>query len=423
MVIKRKVKGITYIYERTTVDGKRHEKVIGKVDKDDKEIYYTDTVNDRDSDGNGREREEKQHYKTKAIAAKDNDISSCPDRLAVPTSPNFEHSISWHQEGKAHLFNLSITTDSLEFKDGKMFFKGALEPISTVELKDMSTNEGIEEIDIPLLTMYYSIILNSFMEKVKQGWDFRVAANMITRIYAPDLMRCLDTLSDEGGASEDKIARIMSKTRDFHTIVGIHHITRNGRPDKSYFPVMNFEGYDSKTNTISFYSPYLMYIVRTIFADAIKLDRKGDPRLKRNGQPMLWPSNSFLIKPSIVSERNKAAVENVFILVQLIEQAGNNTPHIKASTIVERNEALKQRLKRDTHPNRLLSRVFKRTWELLREQTTLLDTYEDIKLPDPDDVANIPTSGNIDKVIFSFPHKGKNKKSKTSSAEINCTHS
>ena len=347
-------------------------------------------------------------YRTKAIAEKNNDISSCPDRLAVPTSPNFEHSITWHPESKAHLFNLSITTDSLEFKDGNMFFKGSLEPISTVELKDMSTNEGIEEIDIPLLTMYYSIILNSFIEKVKHGWDFRVALNQITVVYAPDLMKCLNTLSDEGGTSEDKIARIMSKTRDSHTIVGIHHVTRNGRPDKSYFPVMNFEGYDSKTNTISFYSPYLMYIVRTIFSQAIKLDRKGEPRLKRNGHPMLWPSNSFLIKSSIVAERNKAAVENVRIIVQLIEQAGNNIPHIKASTIVERNEAFKQRLNRDTHPHRLLNRVFKRTWELLREQTTLLETYEDIILPDPDDVSKIPTPSNLDKLVFSFPHKGKN---------------
>ncbi len=351
-----------------------------------------------------------KYYRTKAIAAKDNDISSCPDRLAVPTSPNFEHSISWHQEGKAHLFNLSITTDSLEFKDGKMFFKGALEPISTVELKDMSTNEGIEEIDIPLLTMYYSIILNSFMEKVKQGWDFRVALNQITVVYAPDLMKCLDTLGDGSGTNEKNISIIMSKTRAFHSIVGIHHIKRNGRPDKSYFPVMNFEGYDSKTNTISFYSPYLMYIVRTIFAEAIKLDRKGEPRLKRNGQPMLWPSNSFLVKPSIVSERNKAAVENVFILVQLIEQAGNNVPHIKASTIVERNEVLKIRLRKSSNPIQLMKRTFKRTWELLREQTTLLETYEDIKLPDPDNVANIPTPGNMNKLIFSFPHKGKNKK-------------
>ena len=170
---------------------------------------------------------------------------------------------------------------------------------------------------------------------------------------------------------------------------------------------MNFEGYDSKTNTISFFSPYLSYIVKEIYSASIRCDKKGNPRIKRNGQPMLYPSNSFLVKPSIVSERNKAAVENVFIIVQLIEQAGNNgIPHIKAKTLIERNEALKARLKKSTNPVQLLRRVFKKTWQLLREQTLLLEVYEDIELPDPNNIEQIPTFGNLDHV-FNFRHNGK----------------
>ncbi len=348
-------------------------------------------------------------YRTKAIAEKENPLVPCPERLAVPTLPNYEYSISLHQDGKAYLQNLSVSTDGLQFENGKMFFNGALEPISTVELQDMRTNEGIEEIDIPLLTMYYSIILVSFQERIKQGCDFRIATDTITRIYAPDLMKCLETLGDGSGANEKNISAIMRKTRAFHTIVGIHHITRNGRPDKSFFPLMNFEGYDSKTNTISFYSPYLSYIVKEIYSASIRCDKKGNPRIKRNGQPMLYPSNSHLVKPSIVSERNKAAVVNVFNVVSLIEQAGDKgITHIKAKTLIERNEALKLRLKTDTHPNRLLSRVFKKTWQLLREQTLLLEVYEDIELPDPNDIEQIPTFGNLDHV-FEFKHKGKKK--------------
>ena len=346
-------------------------------------------------------------YRTKAMAEKNTSIVACPDRLAVPTYPEYEYSISLHHEGKAYLEKL-IITKGLEFKDGKMFFEGALEPISTVELQDMRTNEGIEEIDIPLLTMYYTIILDFFNEKIKQGWDFRDAADMITRVYAPDLMKRLETLGEGSGTNENNISVIMRKTATFHNVIGIHHITRNGRPDKSYFPVMNFEGYDSKTNTISFFSPYLMYIIRTIYSESIQRDKRGNPKLKRNGRPMLNPSNSFLIKASIVAERNKAAVENVMIIVKVIEQTGNNgTPHIRASTIIERNESLKKRLSKNSQPSRLLARIFKKTWVLLREQTTLLEIYQDIELPNPDDTRNIPTSGNMNTLIFSFPHNGK----------------
>ena len=419
-ITKRTIKGITYLIERTSYRDENgrprtHDKVIGRIDpatgdvmptrKKKKELPPTETPEIIDTEFT----EKTRRTIAKAIAEKDSPLVHCPERLAVPTLPTYEYSISFHQDGKAYLQNLSVSTDGLQFENGKMFFSGALEPISTVELQDMRTNKGIEEIDIPLLTMYYSIILASFQEKIKQGLDVGIANGTITRIYAPDLMRRLETLGEGSGANEKNISIIMEKTRAFHTIVGIHHITRNGRPDKSFFPLMNFEGYDSETNTISFFSPYLSYIIREIYSASIRCDKKGIPRIKRNGQPMLYPSNSFLIKPSIVSERNKAAVENVFIIVQLIEQAGDKgIPHIKAKTLIERNEALMWRLKRDTHPHRLLSRVFKKTWQLLREQTLLLEVYEDIELPDPNDIEQIPTFGNLDHV-FNFRHKGKKK--------------
>ena len=427
MIFKKKVKGIIYIVERTTTDGKRHEKVIGKVDKDGNEMYYNNhhvQVN-RASGEKGLEHEESTTkeeskptsnivpYRIKSNAEKNKPLIPCPDKLAVPTLPNYEHSISLHPAGNAYLEKLTISTNDLQFEDGKMFFKGAFEPISTVELKNIITKEGIEEIDIPLLTMYYSIILAALQEYMKQGLDFKYAADMVTRIYAPDLMRCLKTLENGSGTNENQISSIMRKTETFHNVIGILHITRNGRPDKSYFPVLAFAGYDAEDNTISFHSPYLMHVVRKIYSESIKHDKKGNPRLKRNGQPMLYPSHSYLIKPSIVVERNKAAVENVRIIVQVIEQAGDKgTPHIKASTIIERNEALKIRLSKDKNPDRLLKRVFKKTWELLRDKTTLLETYDGIKLPTPDNVKNIPTPGNLDEIVFSFPHNGKNKNAK-----------
>lgn len=54
MIIHRVRKGITYIYERTYKDGKRHEKVIGKVDKNGNEIYYDDSRDNHVSGGKGR---------------------------------------------------------------------------------------------------------------------------------------------------------------------------------------------------------------------------------------------------------------------------------------------------------------------------------------------------------------------------------
>ena len=40
-----------------------------------------------------------------------------------------------------------------------------------------------------------------------------------------------------------------------------------------------------------------------------------------------------MIKSSIGKERNKKAVEIVFVIVSLIEQSGNHCPHIKAKRL------------------------------------------------------------------------------------------
>ena len=51
-----------------------------------------------------------------------------------------------------------------------------------------------------------------------------------------------------------------------------------------------------------------------------------------------------------------------------------------------------------------LARAFKKAWELLETQTNLRKKYPDIILPDPNNLQNIPTTSNIDKLVFEFPH-------------------
>lgn len=95
------------------------------------------------------------------------------------------------------------------------------------------------------------------------------------------------------------------------------------------------------------------------------------------------------------------------IIVTLIEQAGDNVPRIKASTIIERNPQFQLRLEAAKNTTQLLQRVFKKTWELLRTETDLAAVYKDIQLPDPNNPAVIPTPKTVDTLVFSFPHNGK----------------
>ena len=93
----------------------------------------------------------------------------------------------------------------------------------------------------------------------------------------------------------------------------------------------------------------------------------------------------------------------------VIEQAGNNTPHITARNIIYRNPLLKQALekaKNNRSRNIVLQRAFSKAWELLKTHTDILAKYKNIQLPDASDPKCIPTLNTLD-MVFEFPHKGK----------------
>ena len=159
----------------------------------------------------------------------------------------------------------------------------------------------------------------------------------------------------------------------------------------------------------------MVRVIQDIYKASIRKSKVNLPRTDRSGNMLTLPSHSYLIKSSITKEKNKKAAEIVFIIVTLIEQAGNCTPHIKASTIVERNTQLRESIessKSTSDKNKKLSRAFTKAWELLRTQTTLTETYKNIRLPDPsapDFSKYIPTTSTLD-TVFEFPHEGKTEK-------------
>lgn len=335
-------------------------------------------------------------YRTKAQA--NEAVHEIPTALAVPTMQNYQYIMSLKPSGNAYMQPLA-STDGLKFSDGRMYFIGNdIQPVSEVQLQNMVTNEGIDSIDLGMLRIFYSIILTEF-EKTNCS-EIR---DVIT-LYVPDLA---ESMGLQRNINKAGIQRLIDNVQSFHNIVGVMHGTRNNKPSQSLYPVLNFEGYDDKKNTISFSSPYMNMVIKTVYKLAIRKNKDGEPKLSKRGEPLRIPTHSFLTKASIVKERNKTAIENVLILVQLIEQCGNQEPHISALTMIERNPLLEQRLNQAKNKTTLLKRTFETTWRILREQTYLTERYQDIVLPDPNDPAVIPTVKNLETIVFSFPHHGK----------------
>lgn len=336
---------------------------------------------------------EKKEYRTVAKAKEKGAITEAPENLAVPTLADYQYSMSLNQEKKAYLQQIS-SMDNLEFKDGTLFFKGpGAREVSEAELRDLRTNEGIEELDLFSLRTYYSILFYQYQ---------------ISNVLQDVIVVAVPVLAGRKDPKEEDIKRVIEKIKSYHNVMGVIKGERNGKIRESYYQVLNFEKYDDKTNTVTFSSPYMNYVIQTIDEASVRKDKKGKPKLKNNGEPLRLPSYSFLVKREIEKERNKAAAENVILIVQGIEQAGGNGYHIAIKTLIERNVILAKRLEESsTHKAQILKRAFSKTWELLRTKTRLSECYKNIELPDPQNPKHIPTVKNMDSLVIEIKHEGK----------------
>ena len=333
-------------------------------------------------------------HRTKSKAG---NTAKIPDRLPVITNHEYQNAMTLNKNNIAYLQMLS-DKNRLKFKKDILLFNDL--PATSAGLQELYTENGIEKINFSLLMAIYGIILQRFSEcQQKEGYKTEVIT-----VYYPELAKKTGkslhiTHNDIEGCAKNM--KLMGK------LIGI---IGNGTKGGDILPVLAYIGSDANKNTITFASPYITRIVKDIYEASIKKNKKGEPLLKKNGEPQMYPAYSYLIDMSIVKERNKKAVEIVCAVVALIEQAGNNIPHIRTMTIIERCPLLFRSLHGQTNGNKnnLLKRAFAKAWDLLLKKTYLSSVYKNIQLPDPKDKPSIPTSSKLNKV-FTFPHEGKSK--------------
>ena len=338
-------------------------------------------------------------YRTRNAAG---ELVELTEVIPIITNSAFQFAMTLNPDEKAHLQLLKLEeNEELDFKDGKLYFKKI--PASKVDLVKLYTREGISSLDLQTLRYLYGIILKNIQRDLPKMTKESELTSYAVKIYVPDLMRLLGL---KANTSKDMVEYLINKIYSYHNILGIMEVHALGRTFHNEYPVMLYYGYDEKTNTIYFSSPYMNKIIKEVLGASVLRDKFGNPRLSKKGVPLLAPSHSYLIKSSLASEKNKRAAEIVSIVVTVIEQAGKNIPHIKAQTIIDRHPDLQMALEKATpaDKNKILKRAFSAAWKFLDKHTTLKETYRNIKLDQP-----IPTYKTLD-IVFEFPHEGKNKK-------------
>ena len=271
-------------------------------------------------------------------------ITDLPNRLAIPTIKGYQNSMTTIDDPKAHLQPIrEDLAQNLQFEDGRLVVKDTYlqggKP--TVKRRDVyrtdlsgdydKSPKTLSSLDTPVLMALYSIILDDVRKTSRTTAEIETAMKdpqylgHSVKIYLPDFLKMLGYSPNISKNMEDYI---IGKVAGYNSILGLLEEKENGRIYQSKYPVMVFLGYDAKNNTMHFASPYFNALIMKITESSIQRDKQNRPKLKNNGEPFMKPSHSYLIKSSIAKERNQKAIEIVCVITALIEQAGNNTPHI-----------------------------------------------------------------------------------------------
>ena len=283
-------------------------------------------------------------YRTEAKAGNTDKV---PSDLLVITNDNYRNAMSLNKNDTAYIQMVSDNS-KLKFENGILTYKGF--PATYAELQELYTEKGIEKINIPLLMVIYSVIYEKLDNTKPENQNINEQIN----IYYPELTK---GIGKSPKITKSDVGDCMQNIKLFEKLLGI--IT-NGTGSTDILPVIYNAEYNDTKNVISFTSPYIVKLIREIYTASIRTNKKKQVSLKKNGQPQMFPSHSYMVNMDIAKEKNKKAIEIVVIVVAVIEKAGKHNPNIKAETIIERSCLLKHSLHGQTAGNKtnILKRAF-----------------------------------------------------------------
>lgn len=290
--------------------------------------------------------------------------------------------------------------------------KYRLKPKNIVDPKD---------IDLELLTILYSVIVNEFDQELAKGRVILPNKRTIAKIYIPDLLK---QMGYEGNINQAVINQLIEKLKILDHVYGYVNVKDKRGSHEELARVFIFEGYRPQENTFTFGSRYFELIAYYIQLARIRkveettgkrlLDENGNLIRDEKDQVWLTPGHTRLLKTSAYNAtKREFAWELASILCSLIERTGStpgSVPNITAKKLIYGCRHFLKALentKQEKHQNQKLKRTFEAVQDILKNHSYLTETYKDIEINFP-----VITMKNMDTVVIKFPHKGRIKKNR-----------
>ena len=151
---------------------------------------------------------ETREYRTRK---KSGAMTPIPATIPTITIKSFQNAMTLNLDDKAYLQPLS-SLDNLVFENGILYFDGL--PATAAKLSNRYTKEGIDNINLPILRMFYAII----MERFFKTWKEDGSIDEVISIYYPDLAKRMGKSSN---ISKLDIENFITTITSFQNIMGI----------------------------------------------------------------------------------------------------------------------------------------------------------------------------------------------------------
>lgn len=285
----------------------------------------------------------------------------------------------------------------LDFENGTVMFDK--ETAGIVKQYSKGKYTDVQDLDFPLLTQIYTAAVKS---------NVRHDAFTIT-VSLPQFFREMGIETSKGNAPD-----IMAKLHSFENCVGIMPGTQTV---SKLFSIIQL---DMKNQTMTFAVPYIMKLSE-VLAEKNHVEKKT-----RQGALIDYqqPYHNTLVHSSIAKERNKTAVELVYLITTGLLQRGyvpdiqtyrkknaktkypeRVTYSISFRSLINDAPLLRGRIqsyKETSNKNNALRRAFEKAYQLIDKKTDAAEWFIDLQ-------GNriVPTMATLDDEL-TFTHNGRN---------------
>lgn len=258
--------------------------------------------------------------------------------------------------------------------------------------------EDIQDIDPALLTQIYTAAFKA--HKSYNGFTITVYLHKFLREMGID-------------PGKNNAPDIMRKLRSYENCVGI--MPGTGIIAK-LFSIIEINASD---NTMTFAAPYIFRLI-----DELESKNKIERKTKEGEYEYIAPYHNMLVFSTIANERNKTAVELVYLIIAGLHQRGkvpdaktyakkdmqHRDPHLVTyqtsfGSLVDDTSILSGRIKAyksTADKNKALRRAFEKAYQLIETKTDAGEYFIDLQIP-----KIIPTISTLDDKL-TISHKGIN---------------